>query len=105
MLQVRYDMESMFDVPPTAFDPPPKVTSAIVRMIPLPASALTIRDPARFAQLVATAFGQRRKMLRNTLVDHAEAMEALGIAATARAEEIGPQTWVALSNWTPAPAG
>ena len=100
MLQVRYDMESLFDVPPTAFDPPPKVTSAIVRMIPLPRSALEIRDATRFARLVMTAFGQRRKMLRNTLADHAEAMEALGIAATARAEEIGPRTWVALSNWS-----
>lgn len=99
MLQVRYEMESLFDVPPTAFDPPPKVTSAIVRMRPLPASALQIRDMARFSKLVMTAFGQRRKMLRNTLVDHAEAMEAVGIAPTARAEEIGPATWVALSNW------
>ena len=99
MLQVRYAMESLFDVPPSAFDPPPKVTSAIVRMIPLPVAALAIRDTGRFARLVTTAFGQRRKMLRNTLADHAEAMEAVGIAPTARAEEIGPDTWIALSNW------
>ena len=98
MLQVRYAMESLFDVPPDAFDPPPKVTSAIVRMIPLPASALTIRDHARFARLVTTAFGQRRKMLRNTLEGHEAAMEAVGIAPTARAEEIAPATWIALAN-------
>jgi 16S rRNA (adenine1518-N6/adenine1519-N6)-dimethyltransferase len=98
MLQVRYDMESMFDVPPTAFDPAPKVTSAIVRMIPLPASALNIVDLPRFRRIVTAAFGQRRKMLRKTLEAHAEAMEAVGIAPTARAEEIAPQTWVALAN-------
>jgi 16S rRNA (adenine1518-N6/adenine1519-N6)-dimethyltransferase len=98
MLQVRYDMESLFDVPPTAFDPPPKVTSAIVRMIPLPVSSLTIIDQRRFASLVMLAFSQRRKMLRNTLGAHAEAMEAVGIAPTARAEEIAPETYVALAN-------
>ncbi len=98
MLQVRYDMESLFDVPPEAFDPPPKVTSAIVRMIPLPASALTIVDMPRFARIVTTAFGQRRKMLRNTLDSYAEAMEAVGIVPTARAEEIAPATWIALAN-------
>ncbi len=98
MLQVRYDMESLFDVPPTAFDPPPRVTSAIVRMRPRPTSALTIRDPARFAAIVLAAFGQRRKMLRNSLASHGEAMEAVGIAPTARAEEIAPQTWIALAN-------
>jgi len=98
MLQVSYDMESLFDVPPEAFDPPPKVTSAIVRMIPLPPASSTIRDRARFAQLVTLAFSQRRKMLRNTLEAHAEAMEAVGIAPTARAEEIASDTWIALSN-------
>ena len=99
MLQVRYAMESMFDVPPTAFDPPPKVTSAIVRMIPLPQSALTIVDLPRFQRIVTTAFGQRRKMLRKTLEAHAEAMEAVGIAPTARAEEVATETWVALANY------
>jgi len=103
MLQVRYAMESLFEVPPDAFDPPPAVTSAIVRMIPLPAKSLSIRDPARFAALVALAFNQRRKMLRNALAAHAEAMEAVGIAPTARAEEIDPQTFVALSNHPESP--
>jgi 16S rRNA (adenine1518-N6/adenine1519-N6)-dimethyltransferase len=98
MLQVRYDMESLFDVPPTAFEPPPKVTSAIVRMIPLPAASLKIRDQALFARIVMTAFGQRRKMLRNSLEAHAEAMEALGVSPTARAEEIAPEMWIALAN-------
>ena len=96
MLQVSYAMESLFDVPPEAFDPPPKVTSAIVRMIPLRSSP--IGDRHRFAQLVMLAFSQRRKMLRNSLAAHAEAMEAVGIAPTARAEEIAPETWIALAN-------
>jgi 16S rRNA (adenine1518-N6/adenine1519-N6)-dimethyltransferase len=98
MLQVRYAMESLFDVEPDAFDPPPAVTSSIVRMIPLAPDALGIRDHDRFAQLVTLAFSQRRKMLRNTLAEHAEAMEAVGIAPTARAEEIAPETYVALAN-------
>ncbi len=98
MLQVAYDLESLFDVPPDAFDPPPAVTSAIVRMIPLPERAATIVDRGRFERLVAHAFSQRRKMLRKTLADHAEAMEAVGIEPTARAEEVAPETWIALAN-------
>ncbi len=98
MLQVRYDMESLFDVPPEAFDPRPKVTSALVRMIPWPASSLAITDQRLFARVVLAAFSQRRKMLRNTLAAYAEAMEAVGIAPTARAEEIAPETYVALAN-------
>ena len=99
MLQVRYDMESLFDVPPEAFDPPPKVTSAIVRMIPWPRASLAILDQALFARVVLAAFSQRRKMLRNTLSAYAQAMEAVGIAPTARAEEIAPETYVALANF------
>ena len=98
MLQVRYDMQSLFDVPPEAFDPPPKVTSSIGWRIPLAAATLRIVDHAPYPRLVAAGFGQRRKMLRNALEDHAEAMEAVGIPPTARAEEISPATWIALSN-------
>ena len=99
MLQVRYDMESLFDVPPDAFDPPPKVTSSIVRMIPLPRESLAIEDQSLFARVVLTAFSQRRKMLRNTLAAYAQAMEAVGVVPTARAEEIAPETYVALANF------
>ncbi len=98
MLQVRYDMEMLFEVPPEAFDPPPKVTSAIVRMIPIPASDLKMKDEALFAKLVATAFSQRRKMLRNTLKDYAAAMEAVGIIPTARAEDVAVEDYVQLCN-------
>ncbi len=98
MLQVRYAMESLFDVPPEAFDPPPAVTSAIVRMTPLPRERLSVVDEAGFARLVAQGFSQRRKMLRNALADQAEAMEAAGVPATARAEEVAPETWVTMAN-------
>jgi 16S rRNA (adenine1518-N6/adenine1519-N6)-dimethyltransferase len=69
MLQWRYRIQSLLDVPPEAFDPPPRVHSAVVRMVPLPADVLAAADvdPQRLAALVVTAFSQRRKLLRHTL--------------------------------------
>jgi 16S rRNA (adenine1518-N6/adenine1519-N6)-dimethyltransferase len=100
MLQYRFAMELLFIVPPTAFNPPPKVDSAIVRMVPLPAAALMARDEALFARVVSAAFSQRRKMLRNTLralLDEA-ALAALGIAPTARAEDLSVAEYVRIAN-------
>lgn len=65
MLQWRYAMENVLHVPPEAFDPPPKVDSAVVRMVPWEQPAAV--DPALLSQLVQVAFSQRRKILRNTL--------------------------------------
>ena len=65
MLQWRYDIESVLDVPPEAFEPPPRVDSAVVRMQPLPAPAAI--DQALLGELVTVAFSQRRKLLRHTL--------------------------------------
>ena len=65
MLQWRYDIESVLDVEPESFDPPPQVRSAVVRMRPLPARGDV--DAALLGELVTVAFSQRRKMLRNTL--------------------------------------
>ena len=65
MLQWRYDMECVVDVPPESFDPPPKVDSAVVRMTPLPQPPQV--DPHVLEQMVAVAFSQRRKILRHTL--------------------------------------
>jgi 16S rRNA (adenine1518-N6/adenine1519-N6)-dimethyltransferase len=65
MLQWRYQMDSVVDVPPEAFDPPPRVDSAVVRMVPL-AEAPKV-DPAVLEKMVAVAFSQRRKLLRHTL--------------------------------------
>lgn len=107
MLQYRFHMERLFIVPPGAFDPPPKVDSAIVRMIPIDfakvgagGTACVALDPELFARLVTAAFSQRRKMLRNTLKEFGgEALlEAQGIAPTARAETLAVADYVRLSN-------
>jgi 16S rRNA (adenine1518-N6/adenine1519-N6)-dimethyltransferase len=65
MLQWRYHIESLFDVPPEAFEPPPRVDSAVVRMLPWPQPAAV--DRAILESLVASAFSQRRKLLRHSL--------------------------------------
>lgn len=90
----------LFDVPPSAFVPPPKVTSSVVQLIPRPDPL-----PVRLRTLEAVtraAFGQRRKMLRQSLKslirDPLPALKAAGIAGTARAEEIPVAGYVALAN-------
>ncbi len=100
MLQYRFEMERLFDVPAEAFDPAPKVDSAIVRMIPRPAAALAAVDEALFARVVSAAFGQRRKMLRNTLrgLIDAAPLERLGISPGARAEELAVADFVRIAN-------
>jgi len=100
MLQYRFAMARAFDVPPGAFTPPPKVDSAVVRMAPLPAGRLRARDEERFAKVVAAAFGQRRKTLRNAtraLVSD-EALERSGISPGRRGETLSVQEFVALSD-------
>ncbi|MGL4766899.1 MAG: 16S rRNA (adenine(1518)-N(6)/adenine(1519)-N(6))-dimethyltransferase RsmA [Formosimonas sp.] len=101
MLQYRYHMTHLFDVPPHAFIPAPKVTSAVVRMTPKPLTQLTATDEQHLSKLVAQAFSQRRKMLRNTLngVVSLEQMAACGIEPTARAEELSVEKFVELSNF------
>ena len=97
LMQAFHHCDSLFDVPPEAFDPPPRVDSAVVRM--------TVRrdreaeDPAPLQQVLAVAFGQRRKMLRGTLLPWLaqRGVSAEGIAPTARAEEIDVDTWRALA--------
>ena len=100
MLQSRYAMTKLFDVPPEAFDPPPRVVSAIVRMRPLPETRRRARSEAVFSQTVARAFAQRRKMLRRGLGDLAAHVpwEALGIAHTARAEELSLEQFIGLAD-------
>ena len=100
MLQYRFAMERLFVVPPGAFNPAPQVDSAIVRLLPHAAAALTARDDATFARVVMAAFSQRRKMLRNTLraLFTEQALTNLGIAPTARAEELSVADYIALAN-------
>jgi len=98
MLQWRYDMAMMFIVPPTAFDPPPQVDSAIVRMVPtrrqLPC------DGKRLEAVVAKAFSQRRKVIRNCVAGvftEAQLVEA-GIDPGLRPEAVTLEQYVALAN-------
>ncbi len=90
----------MFDVAPSAFVPPPKVTSSVVRLIPRAAPLPCTRSTLE--RVTAAAFGQRRKMLRQSLralgVDPAPLLAAAGIDGAARAEEIPVEGFVALAN-------
>lgn len=96
MLQWRYDIESVLDVPPEAFEPPPRVDSAVVRMLPFPAPPAV--DAALLGELVATAFSQRRKLLRHTLGKWLEARGFGGSFDTQRrAEEVPVSDYVALA--------
>jgi 16S rRNA (adenine1518-N6/adenine1519-N6)-dimethyltransferase len=100
MLQYRYDMEMLLEVPPESFRPPPKVDSAVVRLRPRPASALTARDAAMLGQVVTAAFTQRRKTLRNALgrLISEDALRALGIDPGLRPENLSVADYVAISN-------
>jgi len=100
MLQSRYRMVKLFDVPPEAFNPPPRVVSAVVRMVPLPANRLRPQSDAAFERLVARAFAQRRKMLRRALGDWAAHVpwDELRIAPTSRAEDIDVERFILLAD-------
>ena len=96
MLQWRYDIESVLDVPPASFDPPPRVDSAVVRMLPLPDAPGV--DPARLSELVRVAFSQRRKLLRHTLGRWLTEREFNGeFDVQRRAEEVPVADYLALA--------
>jgi 16S rRNA (adenine1518-N6/adenine1519-N6)-dimethyltransferase len=100
MLQYRYRVERLFVVPAGAFTPVPAVTSAIVRLVPKARGEMQPVDEAAFARVVAAAFGQRRKTLRNALaalLDEAR-IRAAGIDPGARAETLGVGAFVALAQ-------
>jgi 16S rRNA (adenine1518-N6/adenine1519-N6)-dimethyltransferase len=96
MLQWRYRIASVLEVPPAAFEPPPRVDSAVVRMQPLP---LVGGQPPLLGELVATAFSQRRKLLRHTL---GRWLDARGFGGSfdlqRRAEEVPVAQYVALAE-------
>ena len=100
MLQYRFEMERLFLVPPGAFNPAPKVESAVVRMIPRSSRELTAADAGLLEELVKAAFCQRRKMLRNTLRERVgeEDWGALGIDPMRRAEELAVDDYVRIAN-------
>ena len=97
MLQWRYAMTNVLFVPPESFDPPPRVDSAIVRMVPL-AEPPAI-DIKLYGELVQVAFSQRRKILRNTLGKWLDAREFAGpFDLQRRAEEVPVAEYVALAQ-------
>ncbi len=100
MLQYRFHLEWLIDVPPESFDPPPKVQSAVVRLIPRDASELHAKSQEKLSQVVQTAFSQRRKMLRNTLKGTLSdaGFAELGIDPTRRAEDLTVDDYVRIAN-------
>nr|MDJ0711908.1 rRNA adenine dimethyltransferase family protein [Woeseiaceae bacterium] len=100
MLGCYLSVESLFDVGPDAFSPPPEVMSAIVRLDPLPAGTYDIADEKGLSALVAVAFMQRRKTVRNSLRNEASAEDfaAVGIDSGQRPEQIPIADYVRLSN-------
>lgn len=101
MLQWRYAMENVLFVSPASFDPPPRVDSAVVRMVPHAQPA--VLDPKRLEEIVQVAFSQRRKLLRHTL---GRWLEDQGITLPfdlqRRAEEVPVAEYVALAQTTAA---
>jgi 16S rRNA (adenine1518-N6/adenine1519-N6)-dimethyltransferase len=97
MLQWRYAMQDVLFVPPESFDPPPRVDSAVVRMVPRAEPAAL--QPRLLEELVQVAFSQRRKLLRHTL---GRWLEARGFAGefnvTRRAEEVPVDEYIALAQ-------
>ncbi|MCW5654768.1 16S rRNA (adenine(1518)-N(6)/adenine(1519)-N(6))-dimethyltransferase RsmA [Hydrogenophaga sp.] len=101
MLQWRYAMENILFVPPQSFDPPPRVDSAIVRMVPVEDPPKI--DAAHYGQLVQTAFSQRRKILRNTLGRWLEERNYAGdFDLQRRAEEVPVNDYIQLAQNTQA---
>jgi 16S rRNA (adenine1518-N6/adenine1519-N6)-dimethyltransferase len=100
MLQYRYVIDKQLDVPPEAFQPPPKVDSAIVRMIPFEPHELPEVDERVLGEVVTAAFSQRRKMLRNTLGAYRDTVdfEALGFDLQRRAEDVPVAEYVRVAQ-------
>ncbi len=97
MLQWRYAMENLLFVPPESFAPPPRVDSAVVRMLPRPDAAPL--DPKRLSEIVRVAFSQRRKLLRHTLGKWLEEKNFAGdFNVTRRAEEVPVSEYIALAQ-------
>jgi 16S rRNA (adenine1518-N6/adenine1519-N6)-dimethyltransferase len=98
MLQWRYHMDLLFVVPPTAFDPPPRVDSAIVRMIPIQNPLAC--DPVKLGEVVTKAFSQRRKVLRNCVAGMFTENDLIdvGVDPQARPEAVPMEQFVALAN-------
>ena len=100
MLQYRFRIERLFEVPPHCFRPAPKVRSAVVRLVPRPVEELDALSDTGFAQVVARAFSMRRKTLRNTLAGLISAADlaSLGVDPGRRAQELPVAAFVTIAN-------
>ena len=100
MLGCHFQIDALFDVDRQAFDPPPDVTSAVVRLAPVPAGTFVIENEERFSELIAQAFSQRRKTIRNSLRELVDEtmLESVGIDPGLRAEAISIAEYVRLAN-------
>jgi 16S rRNA (adenine1518-N6/adenine1519-N6)-dimethyltransferase len=103
MLQLACRVEPLFDVPPGAFRPPPKVDSSVVRLIPLTAEERHDADPERLYAIVKAAFAQRRKTLGNALrqLMDADTIGRADVDPKARAETLAPGDFVRLAKLSP----
>ncbi len=100
MLQAKFAVRRLFIVPPGAFSPAPRIDSAVARLTPLRSAKPVIGDEALFARIVAAAFGQRRKTLRNALATMCSeaVLVAAGIDPKARGETLGIGDFVRLAD-------
>lgn len=100
MLGCQIDVVKLFDVPPDAFSPPPRVTSSVVRLRPKPSPAIGIVSPEVLESLVKQAFSRRRKTLRNALQGMADdaCLQGLHLDPVMRPEQVPIEKWVALAN-------
>ncbi len=100
MLQARCSVQPLLQVPPSAFEPPPKVESAVVRLVPLPAAGVADIDFAALDRVVRSGFAQRRKTLRNALagVVSERTLEDNDIDPAARAETVPVSAWLRLAQ-------
>jgi 16S rRNA (adenine1518-N6/adenine1519-N6)-dimethyltransferase len=103
MVQYHCEVSSLFDVPPEAFNPPPRVNSSIVRLIPYQTLPYVAKDYQHFRELVKQAFSQRRKTLRNCLkkIISDDDWQHLAVDSKLRAEQLSVADYVNLSNSLP----
>ena len=94
MLQSKYHMENVLDVPPECFDPPPKVNSAIVKMIPRQDIHLTDKEYQSLERVVSMAFAQRRKVLRNNLGSIKDVLKLSDEVLGLRAQDISVEDYI-----------
>jgi 16S rRNA (adenine1518-N6/adenine1519-N6)-dimethyltransferase len=101
MLQYHCAVKKLISVTPKAFNPPPKIDSAVIRLTPFKTIPIETKDYALFYNIVKTAFSQRRKMIRNTLKSflNEEAFNSLGISPMSRAENLSIADYVRISDF------